>query len=134
MGATVMNFATTSSATESTSTSTWLDSFFPVALNEEETKEAEGDKGGDEKEDQTEEEGDEEEEEEEEEIEDPYPAIYEQCQNSSACESVRHHFEECQERVTGGKGFEGEDCVEEFFHLAHCALECAAPKLFAKLV
>merc|ERR1712183_129380 len=111
--ATVMNFATTSSATESTSTSTWLDSFFPVALNEEETKEAEGDKGGDEK---------------EEEIEDPYPAIYEQCQNSSACESVRHHFEECQERVTGGKGFEGEDCVEEFFHLAHCALQCAASK------
>ena len=27
-----MNFATTSSATESTSTSTWLDSFFPVVL------------------------------------------------------------------------------------------------------
>ena len=35
-------------------------------IMQEETKEAEGDKGGDEKEDQTEEEGDEEEEEEEE--------------------------------------------------------------------
>lgn len=78
----------------------------------------------------------------------PYPEIYErmylavelelteraECQNSSGCSEARHHFEECQERVTEGKGYEGEDCVEEFFHLAHCALECAAPKLFAKLV
>jgi len=23
-----------------------------------------------------------------------------------------------------------EDCVEEFFHLQHCASQCAAPKLF----
>ena len=56
----------------------------------------------------------------------PYPGIYEgmctigitnwlACEKSAACESVRHHFEECQERVTEGKGFEGEDCVEELY-------------------
>lgn len=55
-----------------------------------------------------------------------YPEIYEgvyknhdadrpACEKSAACESVRHHFEECQERVTEGKGFEGEDCVEELY-------------------
>ena len=59
----------------------------------------------------------------------PYPEIYErmylavelelteraECQNSSGCSEARHHFEECQERVTEGKGYEGEDCVEELY-------------------
>lgn len=31
-----------------------------------------------------------------------------------------HHFEECQERVTSGKGFEGEDCVEELYVSIAC--------------
>uniref|UniRef100_V5GW57 Ubiquinol-cytochrome C reductase hinge domain-containing protein n=1 Tax=Kalmanozyma brasiliensis (strain GHG001) TaxID=1365824 RepID=V5GW57_KALBG len=45
-----------------------------------------------------------------------------------------HHFDECTKRVEEGKGFEGENCIEEFFHLSHCAQECTAPKLFRKLV
>lgn len=129
--ATIMNMGSTSTAVEGTSASTWYESLFPVAHSEEEQSEEPSEGGDDEGDDDDEEED---EEEEEEEIEDPYPEIYEQCQNSSGCSEVRHHFEECQERVTEGKGYEGEDCVEEFFHLAHCALECAAPKLFAKLV
>merc|ERR1711977_395555 len=45
----------------------------------------------------------------------------------------------CVERVTGAhehssdKKHPDEDCVEEFFHLAHCASACAAPKLWASL-
>lgn len=38
-----------------------------------------------------------------------------ECENSPACASVKHHFDECQERVTSGKGFEGEDCTEELY-------------------
>ncbi|KAJ1600502.1 hypothetical protein NDA14_000884 [Ustilago hordei] len=66
--------------------------------------------------------------------EDPAPAIYEECEKSKACAPFKHHFDECTKRVEEGKGFEGENCIEEFFHLAHCAQECTAPKLFAKLV
>ncbi|PWN95629.1 Non-heme 11 kDa protein of cytochrome bc1 complex, partial [Tilletiopsis washingtonensis] len=63
-----------------------------------------------------------------------YPAIYEECENSKKCSAAKHHFDDCQTRVTEGKGFKDENCVEEFFHLAHCASECAAPRLFSKLV
>ncbi|KAI9673200.1 MAG: ubiquinol--cytochrome-c reductase subunit 6 [Caeruleum heppii] len=92
-----------------------------------------GDEGGDE-------EGgddDEEEEEEEEEPEDPKPKLEEECANSAQCAPSKHHYDECVERVTEyqskEKGGPKEDCVEEFFHLAHCATQCAAPKLFAQL-
>ncbi|KAJ1033641.1 hypothetical protein NDA13_001627 [Ustilago tritici] len=71
---------------------------------------------------------------EEDEPEDPAPAIYEECEKSKACAPLKHHFDKCTKRVEEGKGFEGENCIEEFFHLAHCAQECTAPKLFTKLV
>ncbi|KAH0536774.1 hypothetical protein FGG08_006377 [Glutinoglossum americanum] len=81
----------------------------------------------------------EEEEEEEEEPEDVKPKLEEECANSKQCAPFKHHFDECVERVTeasehaDGKKGPHEDCVEEFFHLAHCANQCAAPKLWAQL-
>ncbi|WVQ81432.1 hypothetical protein IAT38_003556 [Cryptococcus sp. DSM 104549] len=74
----------------------------------------------------------EEEEEEEEEPEDVAPAIREECEKNVCAEHL-HHFTHCQEKVEGGKGFPGEDCVEEFFHVLHCVDACAAPKIFKKL-
>ncbi|KAI1106598.1 Non-heme 11 kDa protein of cytochrome bc1 complex [Jackrogersella minutella] len=76
-----------------------------------------------------------EEEEDEEEIEDPKEKLEEECKNSKACAPAKHHFDECVERVTGAEdsGESKEDCVEEFFHLAHCASQCAAPKLWSVL-
>ncbi|KAF9239492.1 Non-heme 11 kDa protein of cytochrome bc1 complex [Melanogaster broomeanus] len=70
-------------------------------------------------------------EEEAEEPEDPHPIIREECKNSAKCSPLTRHFEHCQEKVSEGKGFQGEDCVEEF--MMHCAEACAAPKLFSKL-
>lgn len=98
----------------------------------EEGGEEEGgdDEGGDDEE--------EEEEEEEEEPEDPKPKLEEECAKSAQCAPAKHHYEECAERVTrqhenpNHKGPK-EDCVEEFFHLQHCATQCAAPKLFRQL-
>ncbi|WRT68942.1 uncharacterized protein IL334_005924 [Kwoniella shivajii] len=74
----------------------------------------------------------EEEEEEEEEPEDIAPAIREECETKTCADHV-HHFKHCQEKVEAGKGFPGEDCVEEFFHVLHCVDACAAPKIFKKL-
>ncbi|PWN92004.1 Non-heme 11 kDa protein of cytochrome bc1 complex [Acaromyces ingoldii] len=114
-------------------------SLFPSVHAEEEDEDSRDEgEGEDEKEgdDDKEEGGDEEEEEEEEEEdepEDPQPAIYEECENSKECSPAKHHFLECQERVEAGKGFHEENCVEEFFHLAHCASSCTAPRLFSKL-
>lgn len=71
--------------------------------------------------------------EEEEEPEDAHPHIREECQNSAKCASLTQHFEHCQEKVNAGKGFKGEDCVEELFHMMHCVDHCAAPKVFSKL-
>jgi len=79
------------------------------------------------------EEGEEEEEEEEDEPEDLQPVLREECQSSTKCAPLKQHFEHCQEKVQEGKGFKGEDCVEEMFHLMHCADECAGPRLFSKL-
>ncbi|KAJ7729176.1 hypothetical protein B0H16DRAFT_230691 [Mycena metata] len=28
---------------------------------------------------------------------------------------MKHHFEKCQEKVEAGKGFKGEECVEELY-------------------
>lgn len=41
------------------------------------------------------------------------PSIYEACQDSKECAPAKHHFEECTNRVNEGKGFKGEDCMEE---------------------
>ncbi|TFK48132.1 hypothetical protein OE88DRAFT_545606 [Heliocybe sulcata] len=95
------------------------------------------------------------EEEEEEEPEDEHPKLREECENSSKCASLTKHFQHCQEKVSSGQGFKGEDCVEELcvypfllkgtrradpllsrhlsFHMMHCVDNCVAPKLFPKL-
>jgi len=104
----------------------------------------EGDEEGGDAEEGGEDEGgdDDEEEEEEEEDEpvDPKPKLEEECAKSAQCQGYKHHFDECVERVTHHeenpeehhKGPK-ENCVEEFFHLQHCATQCAAPKLFKQL-
>ncbi|KAJ2920650.1 hypothetical protein H1R20_g16445, partial [Candolleomyces eurysporus] len=78
--------------------------------------------------------------EEEEEPEDLHPVIRDECKEKR-CTQLAKHFEHCQEKVQAGEGFKGEDCVEElctsshvYFHMMHCIDDCAAPKLFEKLV
>ncbi|CAK7226197.1 Cytochrome b-c1 complex subunit 6, mitochondrial [Sporothrix bragantina] len=96
----------------------------------EEPQEEPAEDSKDDAEDAEEEEEEEEEEDDEEEIVDPKEQLEEDCRNSKECAPAKHHFEECVERVENGSK---EDCVEEFFHLTHCATQCAAPKLWAKL-
>ncbi|KAF1991911.1 Non-heme 11 kDa protein of cytochrome bc1 complex [Aulographum hederae CBS 113979] len=102
-------------------------------------KEDDGGEGGAEepKEDEpAKEEPEEEEEEEEDEPVDPMTAITEECEKTKECAPAKHHYDECAERVTSQTekyGKPKEDCVEEFFHLAHCATQCAAPKLWKQL-
>jgi len=95
-------------------------------VDEKEEDDSEKKEGGEEKEE-------EEEEEEEDEPEDLQPVFREECQSSAKCAPLKQHFEHCQEKVQNGQGFKGEDCVEEMFHLMHCADECAGPRLFTKL-
>ncbi|KAK7398663.1 Cytochrome b-c1 complex subunit 6, mitochondrial [Neonectria punicea] len=92
-------------------------------------------KNEDESKDDDDEDEDEEEEEEDDEPHDPKEQLEEECKNSAQCHPAKHHFDECVERVQQqeSEGGAKEDCVEEFFHLAHCATACAAPKLWAKL-
>ncbi|KAL5595429.1 hypothetical protein FOVSG1_009118 [Fusarium oxysporum f. sp. vasinfectum] len=82
-----------------------------------------------------EEEEEEEDEDDEEELVDPKETLEEECKNSPQCAPAKHHFDECVERVQQqeSEGGAKEDCVEEFFHLAHCATACAAPKLWTQL-
>ncbi|RKK18365.1 hypothetical protein BFJ68_g7317 [Fusarium oxysporum] len=82
-----------------------------------------------------EEEEEDEEEDDEEELVDPKETLEEECKNSPQCAPAKHHFDECVERVQQqeSEGGAKEDCVEEFFHLAHCATACAAPKLWTQL-
>jgi len=116
----------------------WSNAEAEAPKEDEEVKDEEesSDKSDEGSEDAKEEEP-EEEEEEEEELEDPKEKFEEECKESKACSPAKHHFDECVERVTGadhGKAVDKkhpeEDCVEEFFHLAHCATNCAAPKLW----
>ncbi|KAI5362152.1 Putative cytochrome b-c1 complex, subunit 6, ubiquinol-cytochrome C reductase hinge [Septoria linicola] len=82
------------------------------------------------------EEEEEEEEEEEDEPEDIKPKLEEECLQSKQCAPLKHHYDECAERVKHQEETHGkaeEDCVEEFFHMMHCATQCAAPKLFRQL-
>ncbi|CAL1698548.1 unnamed protein product [Somion occarium] len=55
-----------------------------------------------------------EEEEEEEEPEDIMPVLQEECQETAKCAPLASHFAHCEEKVNEGKGYHGEDCVEEF--------------------
>ena len=41
--------------------------------------------------------------------------LREQCKESPACGKFTEHFLHCTEKVEEGKGFKGEDCVEEMF-------------------
>ncbi|KAG6011091.1 hypothetical protein E4U54_008306 [Claviceps lovelessii] len=106
---------------------------------EESTEESNDEEAAEDAEDaekeEEEEEDEEEEEEDEEEIVDPKETLEEECKNSAQCAPSKHHFDECVERVhqQESEGEAKEDCVEEFFHLAHCATACAAPKLWSKL-
>ncbi|KAI9714364.1 MAG: hypothetical protein M1820_000325 [Bogoriella megaspora] len=104
------------------------DRIFPDKGGDDDKEEGGEDEGGDEEE--------EEEEEEEDEPEDPLPKLQEDCANTRECAPLKHHYEECVERVTSQHEQHGkakEDCVEEFFHLVHCSAQCAAPKLFKQL-
>lgn len=79
---------------------------------------------------------DDEQEEEEEEVQDPKHRLEEECIASKECSPAKHHYDVCAERVTGQIESDSkakEDCVEEFFHLLHCATSCSAPKLFREL-
>jgi len=107
--------------------------------DEEEVKD-DGDKEEDkdeDKEEDTEEEAPEPaEEEEEDEPEDPKFKLEEECANSSECKKYKTHYDHCAQRVdeqTEKFGKPKEDCVEEFFELAHCATACAAPALWKQL-
>ncbi|RDA87835.1 hypothetical protein CP532_2955 [Ophiocordyceps camponoti-leonardi (nom. inval.)] len=98
------------------------------AEEEDADKEAkEDEEGGDDEE--------EDEEEDEDEIVDPKDVLEEECRNSAQCAPAKHHYDDCVERVhkQESDGEVKEDCVEEFFHLAHCATACAAPRLWSKL-
>jgi len=77
-----------------------------------------------------------EEEEEEEELQDPKEKLEAECMDSSQCKKYKTHYDHCAERVEKQHEKTGkahEDCVEEFFELAHCAANCAAPKLWKQL-
>lgn len=120
----------------SSSVASFFSSLFPTAYADApEEKEEEQPKEQEEEESKDEGEGEEggEAEEEEEEPVDPAEALREECQNSSKCASLTKHFQHCQEKVSSGQGFKGEDCVEELFHMMHCVDNCVAPKLFSKL-
>ncbi|KAK8097912.1 uncharacterized protein PG998_013398 [Apiospora kogelbergensis] len=98
-------------------------------------EESKNEKAEESKDEDSSDDAEEEEEDDEEEIVDPKETLEEECKNSKQCSPAKHHFDECVERVTKQEedGGAKEDCVEEFFHLAHCATQCAAPKLWATL-
>ncbi|CAI6319829.1 unnamed protein product [Periconia digitata] len=123
------------SSTDTPASGTDEESGEEAQANKEDTKSEEdsGEQGHKPSDDGDEEE---EEEEEEEELVDPKETLEKECETSKQCSPAKHHYDECVERVTGqieNDGKASEDCVEEFFHLAHCATQCAAPKLFAAL-
>ena len=41
------------------------------------------------------------------------PELREECQKSPQCAPFTKHYLHCQEKVSSGQGFKGEDCVEE---------------------
>ena len=54
-----------------------------------------------------------------------------ECLESKECAPFKHHYDECAERVKAaaeaeenGEKHKGpkEDCVEEYFHMMHCAV------------
>jgi hypothetical protein len=49
----------------------------------------------------------------------PAPAIRADCEQNECSEPAKH-FKHCSEKIEAGKGWHGEDCVEELFHMMHC--------------
>ena len=41
------------------------------------------------------------------------PILREECEKSPQCAPFTKHYLHCQEKVNGGHGYKGEDCVEE---------------------
>ncbi|KAG5436840.1 hypothetical protein PCANB_001662 [Pneumocystis canis] len=72
-------------------------------------------------------------------LEDIMPQIQEECSNTKKCAQLKHHYDECQERITSfikkteGQKVNNENCVEEMFHLMHCIGNCSANKIFSEL-
>lgn len=62
----------------------------------------------------------------------PHPIIREECKESPKCVPLVKHFEHCQEKVLGGKGFKGEDCVEELY-VASLSLLIRGPNVLCNL-
>ncbi|GLB44385.1 putative ubiquinol-cytochrome C reductase hinge protein [Lyophyllum shimeji] len=95
----------------SSSISAFFSSFLPVVHADAEEQKPEKEST---EEPQAEDEAEEkpQEEEESEEVEDPHPIIREECKVTK-CAQLAAHFDHCQERVLSGKGYKGEDCVEE---------------------
>lgn len=50
------------------------------------------------------------------------PAIKEECAESSKCAAATKHFQHCQEKVSAGEGFHGENCIEELYVFYSCYL------------
>ncbi|KAM0247054.1 hypothetical protein ACHAP5_004334 [Fusarium lateritium] len=105
------------------------------AEDTQEENESKNDSKDEPEEEEEEDDEEEEDEDDEEELVDQKETLEEECKNSSQCSPAKHHFDECVERVQQQESEDGakEDCVEEFFHLAHCATACAAPKLWTQL-
>ncbi|KAL1406052.1 Cytochrome b-c1 complex subunit 6, mitochondrial [Vanrija albida] len=116
--------------------STFTSFFLPTAHAEEPSPEAAEEVPAEEPEAEAEEEAAEEpaeeEEDEDEDPEDQAPAVREDCE-ANECKDAAKHFKHCADKIEAGKGWHGEDCVEELFHVMHCVDACAAPKLFKKL-
>ncbi|EMR08514.1 hypothetical protein PNEG_02997 [Pneumocystis murina B123] len=55
--------------------------------------------------------------------EDIMPQIQEECSNTKKCAPLKHHYDECKERVSSAfneserKKLDNENCVEEMFHM-----------------
>ncbi|TEB18819.1 hypothetical protein FA13DRAFT_1781057 [Coprinellus micaceus] len=74
------------------------------------------------------------EEEEEEEPEDLHPVVRDECKEKKCCQAPRKHFEHCQEKVQRWGGIQGRGLCRGASTMMHCIDDCAAPKLFEKLV
>lgn len=72
-------------------------------------------------------------EEEEEELVDPQTELKEKCSEESKCVALNERVQDCTQKISSGKGQEGETCSEELFDFLHCVDHCVAKTLFSKL-
>ena len=52
-----------------------------------------------------------------------HPVVRDDCKEKK-CAKLAKHFEHCQEKVQGGEGFKGEDCVEELYVAVSIPRDC----------